>query len=85
MMGAMTEDAIDKALPIPNPFGRALKLPPEDAAILISAGLLACGLAPQGKGFPGAGIRPRCAGQRNSIDAKAVASAWWNKRCGNQS
>src|SRR4029450_2350886 len=39
--------------------GRALKLPPEDVAFLISADLFACGLATlvQCVGFPGVGIR----------------------------
>src|SRR4029450_6577680 len=44
---------------VPLISGRALKLPPEDVAFLISADLFACGLATlvQCVGFPGVGIR----------------------------
>ena len=47
------------AVAVPLIIGRALKLPPEDVAFLISADLFACGLATlvQGIGFPGVGIR----------------------------
>jgi xanthine/uracil permease len=47
------------AVAVPLIIGRALKLPPEDAAFLISADLFACGLATlvQCIGFPGVGIR----------------------------
>src|SRR6201993_3751162 len=47
------------AVAVPLILGRALKLPPEDVAYLISADLLACGLATlvQCVGFPGVGIR----------------------------
>jgi NCS2 family nucleobase:cation symporter-2 len=47
------------AVAVPLIIGRALKLPPEDVAFLISADLFACGLATlvQCIGFPGAGIR----------------------------
>src|ERR1700684_779255 len=47
------------ALAVPLILGRALKLPPEDVAFLISADLFACGLATlvQTVGFPGVGIR----------------------------
>src|SRR3979411_2473597 len=47
------------AVAVPLIIGRALKLPPEDVAFLISADLLACGLATlvQCIGFPGVGIR----------------------------
>jgi NCS2 family nucleobase:cation symporter-2 len=47
------------AVAVPLIIGRALKLPPEDVAFLISADLLACGLATlvQCLGFPGVGIR----------------------------
>ena len=47
------------AVAVPLIIGRALKLPPEDVAYLISADLFACGLATlvQCVGFPGVGIR----------------------------
>ena len=47
------------AVAVPLILGRALKLPPEDVAFLISADLFACGLATliQSIGFPGVGIR----------------------------
>jgi uric acid transporter len=47
------------AVAVPLIIGRALKLPPEDVAFLISADLFACGLATlvQCIGFPGIGIR----------------------------
>ena len=47
------------AVAVPLIIGRALKLPPEDVAFLISADLFACGLATlvQCIGFPGVGIR----------------------------
>ena len=47
------------AVAVPLIIGRALKLPPEDVAFLISADLFACGLATQVQclGFPGVGIR----------------------------
>jgi Permease family len=47
------------AVTVPLIIGRALKLPPEDVAFLISADLFACGLATlvQCIGFPGVGIR----------------------------
>ena len=47
------------AVAVPLILGRALKLPPEDVAFLISADLFACGLATlvQTVGFPGVGIR----------------------------
>ena len=47
------------AVVVPLIIGRALKLPPEDVAFLISADLFACGLATlvQCLGFPGVGIR----------------------------
>src|ERR1700751_5264359 len=47
------------AVAVPLIMGRALKLPPEDVAYLISADLFACGLATlvQCIGFPGVGIR----------------------------
>src|SRR6267154_2443082 len=47
------------AVAVPLIIGRALKLPPEDVAFLISADLLACGLATlvQCIGFPEVGIR----------------------------
>src|SRR5271163_1946045 len=47
------------AVAVPLILGRALKLPPEDVAFLISADLFACGLATliQSVGFPGVGIR----------------------------
>ncbi len=47
------------AVAVPLIIGRALKLPPEDVAFLISADLFACGLATlvQSIGFPGVGIR----------------------------
>jgi xanthine permease len=47
------------AVAVPLIVGRALKLPPEDVAFLISADLFACGLATlvQCIGFPGVGIR----------------------------
>ena len=47
------------AVAVPLILGRALKLSPEDVAFLISADLLACGLATlvQCVGFPGVGIR----------------------------
>jgi uric acid transporter len=47
------------AVTVPLILGRALKLPPEDVAFLISADLFACGLATlvQSVGFPGVGIR----------------------------
>jgi len=47
------------AVAVPLIVGRALKLPPEDVAFLISADLFACGLATlvQCLGFPGVGIR----------------------------
>ena len=47
------------AVAVPLILGRALKLPPEDVAFLISADLFACGLATlvQSLGFPGVGIR----------------------------
>ena len=47
------------AVAVPLIVGRALKLPPEQVAILISADLFACGIATliQSIGFPGVGIR----------------------------
>src|SRR5246127_5868659 len=47
------------AVAVPLSIGRALKLPPEAVAFLISADLFACGLATlvQCLGFPGVGIR----------------------------
>ncbi|MCA1549753.1 purine permease [Bradyrhizobium sp. BRP19] len=47
------------AVAVPLIIGRALKLPPEDVAFLISADLFACGLVTlvQCLGFPGVGIR----------------------------
>ncbi len=47
------------AVAVPLIIGRALRLPPEDVAFLISADLFACGLATlvQSLGFPGVGIR----------------------------
>ena len=47
------------AVAVPLILGRALKLPPEDVAFLISADLFTCGLATlvQCIGFPGVGIR----------------------------
>ena len=47
------------AVAVPLILGRALKLPPEDVAFLISADLFACGLATlvQCVGFPGVGVR----------------------------
>ncbi|OPY98016.1 purine permease [Bradyrhizobium sacchari] len=47
------------AVAVPLIIGRALKLPPEDIAFLISADLFACGLATlvQCIGFPGVGVR----------------------------
>jgi NCS2 family nucleobase:cation symporter-2 len=47
------------AVAVPLIVGRALKLPPEDVAFLISADLFACGVATliQTVGFPGVGIR----------------------------
>jgi len=47
------------AVAVPLIIGRALKLPPEDVAYLISADLFACGLATlvQCVGFPSVGIR----------------------------
>ena len=47
------------AVAVPLILGRALKLPPEDVAYLISADLFACGLATlvQCIGFPSVGIR----------------------------
>ena len=47
------------AVAVPLIVGRALKLPPEDVAFLISADLFACGLATivQSLGFPGVGIK----------------------------
>jgi len=47
------------AVAVPLILGRALKLPPEDVAFLISADLFSCGLATlvQCVGFPGVGIR----------------------------
>src|ERR1700760_1075969 len=47
------------AVAVPLIIGRALKLPPEDVAFLISADLFACGLATlvQCVGFPGVGIQ----------------------------
>jgi len=47
------------AVAVPLVVGRALKLPPEQVALLISADLLACGLATliQTLGLPGIGVR----------------------------
>src|SRR5436305_1265046 len=47
------------AVAVPLIIGRALKLPPEDVAFLISADVFGCGLATlvQCIGFPGVGIR----------------------------
>ena len=47
------------AVAVPLIIGRALKLPPEDVAFLISADLFACGIATlvQSVGLPGIGIR----------------------------
>jgi uric acid transporter len=47
------------AVAVPLILGRALKLPPEQVAILISADLFACGIASQiqSVGFAGVGIR----------------------------
>jgi NCS2 family nucleobase:cation symporter-2 len=47
------------AVAVPLIIGRALRLPPEQVAILINADLFACGIATliQAIGFPGVGIR----------------------------
>ena len=47
------------AVAVPLIIGRALKLPPEQIAVLINADLFACGIATliQSIGFPGVGIR----------------------------
>jgi uric acid transporter len=47
------------AVAVPLIIGRALKLPPEQVALLINADLFACGIATliQSIGFPGVGIR----------------------------
>jgi uric acid transporter len=47
------------AVAVPLIIGRALKLPPEQVAVLINADLFACGIATliQSIGFPGVGIR----------------------------
>src|ERR1700687_4544017 len=47
------------AVAVPLIIGRALKLPPEQIALLIHADLFACGIATiiQSVGFPGVGIR----------------------------
>jgi uric acid transporter len=47
------------AVAVPLIIGRALKLPPEQVAVLINADLFACGIATliQSIGFPGIGIR----------------------------
>jgi NCS2 family nucleobase:cation symporter-2 len=47
------------AVAVPLIIGRALRLPPEDIAFLISADLFACGIATlvQCVGFPGVGVR----------------------------
>ena len=47
------------AVAVPLIIGRALKLPPEQIAVLINADLFACGIATliQAVGFPGVGIR----------------------------
>jgi xanthine/uracil permease len=47
------------AVAVPLIIGRAVGLPPEQVAFLISADLFACGLATivQSMGFPGFGIR----------------------------
>ena|SRR5271166_5303018 len=47
------------AVAVPLIIGRAVNLPPEQVAFLISADLFACGLATivQSLGFPGVGIR----------------------------
>jgi NCS2 family nucleobase:cation symporter-2 len=47
------------AVAVPLILGRALKLPPQDVAFLISADLFACGIATlvQSLGFPGVGIK----------------------------
>src|ERR1700754_4186911 len=47
------------AVAVPLIIGRALRLPPEQIAVLINADLFACGIATliQAVGFPGVGIR----------------------------
>jgi hypothetical protein len=65
------------AVAVPLIIGRALKLPPEDVAFLISADLFACGLATPGAMCRLSGSRdsaPRddgghlCLGRRDAID-----------------
>src|SRR3981081_2686534 len=65
------------AVAVPLIIGRALKLPPEDVAFLISADLFACGLATLVRciGFPGVGIRlpvmmgvDLCLGRPDAVD-----------------
>src|ERR1700741_3049000 len=66
------------AVAVPLIIGRALKLPPEDVAFLISADLFACGIATlvQCVGFPGVGIRlPVMMGVTFTAVAPALAMA----------
>jgi uric acid transporter len=66
------------AIVVPLVIGRALKLPPEDVAFLISADLFACGLATlvQCVGFPGVGLRlPVMMGVTFTSVAPALAMA----------
>lgn len=66
------------AIVAPLVIGRALKLPPEDVAFLISADLFACGLATlvQCIGFPGIGLRlPVMMGVTFTSVAPALAMA----------
>ena len=69
------------AVAVPLIIGRALKLPPEDVAFLISADLFACGLATlvQCIGFPGVGIRLAgddgrhlCLGRADAVDGRGA-------------
>jgi uric acid transporter len=66
------------AIVVPLVIGRALKLPSEDVAFLISADLFACGLATlvQCIGFPGVGLRlPVMMGVTFTSVAPALAMA----------
>src|ERR1700712_178828 len=58
------------AVAVPLIIGRALKLPPEDVAFLISADLFACGLARRRHRAAGDDGRPLCRGRADAVDGR---------------
>ena len=85
------------AVAVPLIIGRALKLPPEDVAFLISADLFACGLATlvQCIGFPGRRYPAACddggdlrLGRPDAVDGRRARyrparHLWFGHRCRN--